>query len=95
MYCVMCNYNYVWYFLNVIWFLFLCVYFVVDLSEVDVNIFLGLFFEVIRFEDIIGFVIGVALSFVNKFLFYGFVGMFIVFYYLVLSIVFWLGLKDL
>lgn len=95
MYCVMCNYNYVWYFLNVIWFLLLCAYLVADLSEVDVNTFLGPFLEVIRSEDTTGPVTGVALSSVNKFLSYGLVGMFTAFYYSASSIVFWLGLKDL
>lgn len=44
-----------------------------DLSEVDVNTFLGPFLEVIRSEDTTGPVTGVALSSVNKFLSYGLV----------------------
>lgn len=73
----------------------MCAYLVADLSEVDVNTFLGPFLEVIRSEDTTGPVTGVALLSVNKFLSYGLVGMFTSFYYSASSIVFWLGLKDL
>lgn len=51
-------------------------YFVADLSEIDVNTFLGPFLDVIRSEDTTGPITGVALSSVNKFLSYGLVGMF-------------------
>ncbi|XP_022788096.1 Golgi-specific brefeldin A-resistance guanine nucleotide exchange factor 1-like isoform X3 [Stylophora pistillata] len=44
-----------------------------DLSEIDVNTFLGPFLDVIRSEDTTGPVTGVALSSVNKFLSYGLV----------------------
>ena len=46
-----------------------------DLSEIDVNTFLGPFLDVIRSEDTTGPITGVALSSVNKFLSYGLVGM--------------------
>lgn len=52
------------------------VFFVTDLSEIDVNTFLGPFLDVIRSEDTTGPITGVALSSVNKFLSYGLVGMF-------------------
>ncbi|EDO31538.1 predicted protein, partial [Nematostella vectensis] len=42
-----------------------------DLSEVDVNTFLGPFLDVIRSEDTTGPITGVALTSVNKFLSYG------------------------
>lgn len=51
-------------------------FFVTDLSEIDVNTFLGPFLDVIRSEDTTGPITGVALSSVNKFLSYGLVGMF-------------------
>ena len=51
-------------------------FFVPDLSEIDVNTFLGPFLDVIRSEDTTGPITGVALSSVNKFLSYGLVGMF-------------------
>ena len=55
----------------------ICVYFfLTDLSEIDVNTFLGPFLDVIRSEDTTGPITGVALSSVNKFLSYGLVGMF-------------------
>ncbi|KAL9961546.1 hypothetical protein ACROYT_G030504 [Oculina patagonica] len=44
-----------------------------DLSEIDVNTFLGPFLDVIRSEDTTGPITGVALSSVNKFLSYGLV----------------------
>ena len=46
-----------------------------DLSEIDVNTFLGPFLDVIRSEDTTGPITGVALSSVNKFLSYGLIGM--------------------
>lgn len=49
----------------------------VDLSEIDVNTFLGPFLDVIRSEDTTGPITGVALSSVNKFLSYGLVGKYI------------------
>ena len=45
-----------------------------DLGEVDVNVFLGPFLDVIRSEDTTGPITGVALSSVNKFLSYGLIG---------------------
>jgi hypothetical protein len=45
-----------------------------DLSEVDVNTFLGPFLDVIRSEDTTGPITGVALTSVNKFLSYGLIG---------------------
>ena len=48
-----------------------------DLSEIDVNTFLGPFLDVIRSEDTTGPITGVALSSVNKFLCYGLIGMYI------------------
>ncbi|XP_057309577.1 Golgi-specific brefeldin A-resistance guanine nucleotide exchange factor 1-like [Hydractinia symbiolongicarpus] len=42
-----------------------------DVNDIDVNIFLGPFLEVIRSEDTTGPITGVALSSVNKFLSYG------------------------
>ena len=45
-----------------------------DLSEVDVNTFLGPFLDVIRSEDPTGPITGVALTSVNKFLSYGLIG---------------------
>ena len=45
-----------------------------DLSELDANIYLGPFLEVIRSEDTAGPITGVALSSVNKFLCYGLIG---------------------
>lgn len=42
-----------------------------DVNELDVNVFLGPFLEVIRSEDTTGPITGVALSSVNKFLSYG------------------------
>ena len=47
-----------------------------DLSEIDVNTFLGPFLDVIRSEDTTGPITGIALSSVNKFLSYGLVGMY-------------------
>lgn len=44
-----------------------------DLSEIDVNTFLGPFLDVIRSEDTTGPITGIALSSVNKFLSYGLV----------------------
>eukprot|EP00795_Rhopilema_esculentum_P008272 gene8272-14228_t len=44
---------------------------VTDLSELDANVYLGPFLEVIRSEDTAGPITGVALSSVNKFLCYG------------------------
>lgn len=52
------------------------IFFLTDLSEIDVNTFLGPFLDVIRSEDTTGPITGVALSSVNKFLSYGLVGMF-------------------
>lgn len=51
---------------------FLCL----DVNDIDVNIFLGPFLEVIRSEDTTGPITGVALSSVNKFLSYGLIGEF-------------------
>lgn len=48
--------------------------FYLDLDEIELNVFLGFFLEVIRLEDIIGLIIGFVLTLVNKFLFYGLVG---------------------
>lgn len=48
--------------------------FYLDLDEIELNVFLGFFLEVIRLEDIIGLIIGFVLTSVNKFLFYGLVG---------------------
>lgn len=48
--------------------------FYLDLEEIELNVFLGFFLEVIRLEDIIGLIIGFVLTSVNKFLFYGLVG---------------------
>ena len=64
------------------------VFFVTDLSAIDVNTFLGPFLDVIRSEDTTGPITGVALSSVNKFLSYGLVGMFtdLVCYYLKLHV---------
>ena len=45
-----------------------------DVSEIDVNTFLGPFLDVIRSEDTTGPITGVALSSVNKFLSYGLIG---------------------
>ena len=45
-----------------------------DLSEIDVNTFLGPFLDVIRSEDTTGPITGVALSSVNKFLSYSLIG---------------------
>eukprot|EP00794_Sanderia_malayensis_P012101 gene12101-13351_t len=42
-----------------------------DITEIDANIFLGPFLDVIRSEDTTGPITGVALSSVNKFLCYG------------------------
>jgi brefeldin A-resistance guanine nucleotide exchange factor 1 len=44
---------------------------VTDLGELDVNVFVGPFLDVIRSEDTTGPITGVALSAVNKFLSYG------------------------
>ncbi|XP_062518371.1 Golgi-specific brefeldin A-resistance guanine nucleotide exchange factor 1-like isoform X2 [Corticium candelabrum] len=44
---------------------------VADLRELDVNVFVGPFLDVIRSEDTTGPITGVALSAVNKFLSYG------------------------
>ena len=49
-------------------------YFYLDLSEIDANVYLGPFLEVIRSEDTAGPITGVALSSVNKFLCYGLIG---------------------
>ena len=48
--------------------------FISDITEVDANIFLGPFLDVIRSEDTAGPITGVALSSVNKFLCYGLIG---------------------
>lgn len=48
--------------------------FFTDLSEVDVNTFLGPFLDVIRSEDTTGPITGIALASVNKFLSYGLIG---------------------
>lgn len=45
-----------------------------DLRELDVNVFVGPFLDVIRSEDTTGPITGVALSAVNKFLSYGLIG---------------------
>ena len=45
-----------------------------DLRELDVNVFVGPFLDVIRSEDTTGPITGVALSAVNKFLSYGMIG---------------------
>ena len=47
-----------------------------DIGEVDVNVFLLPFLNVIRSEDTTGPITGVALSSVNKFLSYGLIGKF-------------------
>ena len=47
---------------------------ILDLSEIDANVYLGPFLEVIRSEDTAGPITGVALSSVNKFLCYGLIG---------------------
>jgi len=44
---------------------------VADLAEIDANVYLGPFLEVIRSEDTAGPITGVALSSINKFLCYG------------------------
>lgn len=46
-----------------------------DLSDIDANVYLGPFLEVIRSEDTAGPITGVALSSVNKFLCYGLIGL--------------------
>ena len=48
--------------------------FFLDFSDLDSNIFLGPFLEVIRSEDTTGPITGVALSSINKFLSYGLIG---------------------
>lgn len=45
-----------------------------DLSEVEPNIFLRPFLEVVRSEDTTGPITGLALTSVNKFLSYGLIG---------------------
>ena len=47
-----------------------------DIRDLDANVFLGPFVEVIRSEDTAGPITGVALSSVNKFLSYGLMGKF-------------------
>ena len=49
--------------------------FFLDINDLDVNVFLGPFLEVIRSEETTGPMTGVALSAVNKFLSYGLLGM--------------------
>lgn len=53
-------------------YIFFC--FVLDINDLDVNVFLGPFLEVIRSEETTGPMTGVALSAVNKFLSYGLLG---------------------
>lgn len=45
-----------------------------DLSEVEPNVFLRPFLEVVRSEDTTGPITGLALTSVNKFLSYGLIG---------------------
>ncbi|XP_011790969.1 PREDICTED: golgi-specific brefeldin A-resistance guanine nucleotide exchange factor 1 [Colobus angolensis palliatus] len=52
------------------WYLFIFVYFLAELSEIEPNVFLRPFLEVIRSEDTTGPITGLALTSVNKFLSY-------------------------
>ena len=53
-----------------------------DINDLDVNVFLGPFLEVIRSEETTGPMTGVALSAVNKFLSYGLLGLYYFFFVL-------------
>ena len=55
--------------------LFIMFSLLLDLAEIDANVYLGPFLEVIRSEDTAGPITGVALSSINKFLCYGLIGM--------------------
>lgn len=67
--------NYIQFTVSREWFKrLLSVFFPLDLSEIDANLYLGPFLEVIRSEDTAGPITGVALSSINKFLCYGLIG---------------------
>ena len=59
---------------NIFTHILLLFLFSLDFNDLDSNIFLGPFLEVIRSEDTTGPITGVALSSINKFLSYGLIG---------------------
>lgn len=61
---------------SVIEWLFEIVFILTELSEIEPNVFLRPFLEVIRSEDTTGPITGLALTSVNKFLSYALIGMF-------------------
>lgn len=51
------------------------IFILIELSEIEPNVFLRPFLEVIRSEDTTGPITGLALTSVNKFLSYALIGM--------------------